>query len=256
MTTSKIPASTSERTSPQPGTPTEPTMDAVVQRAYGLDPAEVLRVERVLAPRPGADEVLVRVHAASIDRGTWHLMAGLPRLVRLFIGLRRPRVLNPGRAFAGTIVQVGAGVTGLTVGAEVYGSGNSALAGLVVAKATRVALSPTSVSRAAAAAVPISGATALQAVRDRAKVAPGDQVLVIGASGGVGSFAVQIAKAWGAQVTGVCSTAKVDTVRRLGADAVIDYATHDLDAAGPFDAILDTGGNRPVAELRRLLTPR
>ena len=232
------------------------TMRAVVQRDYGTDPRAVLRVDRVPEPRPGDDDVLVRVHAASIDRGTWHVMAGLPRVARLALGMRRPRTLNPGRAFAGTVEQVGANVTGLRLGDEVYGTAGAAFSELVVARARRVALRPRSVSMEAAAATTISGPTALQAVRDRAQVTDSQRVLVLGASGGVGSFAVQIAKAHGAEVTGVCSAANIDFVRGLGADRVIDYGTGELDGAGPFDAILDTGGNRSLSVLRRLLAPR
>ena len=232
------------------------TVRAVVQREYGTDPATVLRVDRVPEPRPGDDDVLVRVHAASLDRGTWHLMTGLPWVGQLVTGLRRPRALNPGRAFAGTVEQLGANVTGLRLGDEVYGTAAAAFTELVVARARRVALRPRSVSMEAAAATTISGPTALQAVRDRAKVAAGDRVLVLGAAGGVGSFALQIAKARGAEVTGVCSAAKVDLVRSLGVDRVIDYATADLDDTGLYDVILDTGGLRPLSVLRRLLTPR
>jgi NADPH:quinone reductase-like Zn-dependent oxidoreductase len=231
-------------------------MRAVVQREYGTDPAAVLRVDRVPEPRPGDDGVLVRVHAASLDRGTWHVMAGLPLVARLALGLRRPRTLNPGRAFAGTVEQLGANVTGLRLGDEVYGTAGGAFGELVVARSRRVALRPRSVSLEAAAAATISGPTALQAVRDRAKVTAGQRVLVLGASGGVGSFAVQIAKAHGAEVTGVCSAAKIDFVRGLGADHVIDYATGDLDGRGSFDAILDIGGNRSLSVLRRLLARR
>lgn len=244
---------------PVPASPTaspaRPTMRSVVQREYGTDPSAVLRVERVPEPRPGDDEVLVRVHAASLDRGTWHLMAGLPLVARAFVGLRRPRQVNPGRCFAGTVEQVGAHVTGLRLGDEVYGTGGSALAELVVAKAKRVSRRPSTVSMEAAAATPISGSTALQAVRDHAKVTAGQRVLVLGASGGVGSFAVQIAKARGAEVTGVCSAAKGQFVRGLGADQVVDYETDDLERTGPYDAILDIGGTRRVSLLRRLLAP-
>ena len=232
------------------------TMHAVLQAEYGTDPSSVLRMGTAPEPHPREDEVLIRVRAVSIDRGTWHVMAGLPRPVRLAFGLRRPRALNPGRAFAGIVEQLGPKVTGLRLGDEVYGTAQGALAELVAAPASRVALRPTTVTLEAAAATPVSGSTALQAIRDHAKVSAGQHVLVIGASGGVGSFAVQIGKAYGAEVTGVCSSAKVDLVRGLGADHVIDYTREDLEGTGPYDAILDIGGGRPLAVLRQVLAPR
>jgi len=240
-----------------PGADDRRTVRAVVQRDYGTDPSAVLRVDRIAAPVAlGGDDVRVRVEAVSIDRGTWHLMAGLPRVARVALGVRRPKALNPALAFAGTVEQVGPTVTALRAGDQVYGTAGGALAELVSARASRVAVRPATVSVDAAAATPISGCTALQAVRDHAKVVAGHRVLVIGASGGVGSFAVQIAKAVGADVTGVCRTDKVDFVRGLGADRVIDYTAADLHGTGPYDAIIDTGGNRSLSLLRGLLAPR
>ena len=232
------------------------TMRAIVQDAYGAAPEDVLRLARIDKPTAGDGEILVRVRAASVDRGTWHLMAGLPSAMRVATGFRRPKAQNPGRCLAGTVEAIGADVTGFNVGEEVYGTTTASFAEHVVVQPERLALKPTNVSFEQAAAAPISGITALQAVRDAADVSPGQKVLVIGASGGVGTFAVQIAKAFGAEVTGVCSTAKVDLVRSLGADHVIDYTREDFAAGAPgYDVIIDTGGNSRVSHLRRALAP-
>jgi NADPH:quinone reductase-like Zn-dependent oxidoreductase len=206
----------------------------------------------------GDDEVLVRVHAASVDRGTWHVMAGLPYLIRLAgFGLRGPKYRNPGRNLAGTVAAVGAGVTAFTPGDAVFGIGEATFAEYARARPDKLAHKPAKLSFDQAAAVPVSALAALQAVRDHGRVQTGQQVLIVGASGGVGTFAVQIAKARGAEVTGVCSTAKLDTVRALGADHVVDYTTDDF-AAGDhrYDVILDVGGNRRLSQLRRALTRR
>jgi NADPH:quinone reductase-like Zn-dependent oxidoreductase len=235
------------------------TMTAVVQERYGAAPEDVLRLAEIDRPAIGDNEVLVRVRAASVDRGTWHLMAGLPYPARLAFGLRRPNFANPGRTFAGTVESVGSSVTGFRPGEDVFGipGGNGSFAQYVVAQPGKLARKPANLSFEQAAAVPISGLTALQAVRDQARVQAGQKVLVIGASGGVGSFAVQIAKAFGAHVTGVASTAKVDLVRALGADEVLDYTREDVaDGQHRYDVVLDIGGNRPLAQLRRALTPR
>jgi NADPH:quinone reductase-like Zn-dependent oxidoreductase len=233
------------------------TMRAIVQDRYGTDPAEVLRLGTIARPAPGDAEVLVRVRAAGVDRGTWHLMTGLPRLMRLMgFGLSRPKQPNPGRGLAGTVVVVGRDVTGLARGDEVYGTGEGSFAEYCRADAARLAPKPAHLTFEQAAAVPVSGVTALQAVRDKARVVAGEQVLVVGASGGVGTFAVQIAKALGAEVTGVCSTAKTDLVSGLGADHVIDYSRADFaDGTHRYDVILDTGGNSRLADLRRALAP-
>ncbi len=204
------------------------TMTAIVQDEYGTAPEEVLRLGAIARPVIAADEILVRVHAASVDRGTWHLMAGLPYPIRLAgFGLRRPKAANPGRSLAGTVESAGREVTGFAPGDEVYGTCDASFAPYARARAGRLAPKPASLSFEQAAAVPVSALTALQAVRDHAKVQPGQQVLIIGASGGVGTFAVQIARAFGAEVTGVCSTAKMDLVRAIGADHVIDYTRED-----------------------------
>jgi NADPH:quinone reductase-like Zn-dependent oxidoreductase len=233
------------------------TMMSIVQDEYGSDPADVLRGAVVARPTIADDEVLVRVRAASVDRGTWHVMSGLPYPIRLAgFGLRRPNAQNPGRTVAGVVEAVGPDVTELQAGDEVFGvCENGAFAEYATASAKKVAAKPANLSFEEAAAVPISALTALQAVRDKAHVTAGEKILIIGASGGVGTFAVQIAKAFGAEVTGVCSTAKVDLVRSIGADHVIDYMVDDI-ATGEdrYDVILDIGGNRRLSHLRRALT--
>ncbi len=234
------------------------SMTAAVQDRYGSDPAAVLRSARTGIPALGDDEVLVRVRASSVDRGTWHIMSGLPYPIRLAgFGLRRPKYANPGRSLAGTVQALGATVTGFATGDEVYGTGTSTFAEYAAARVGGLAPKPANLSFDEAATVPVSGVTALQAVRDHGHVRAGEKVLVVGASGGVGSFAVQVAKAMGADVTGVCSTGKQDMVRALGADAVIDYTREDFADAGPrFDVILDIGGNAPLSRLRRALDRR
>jgi NADPH:quinone reductase-like Zn-dependent oxidoreductase len=229
---------------------------AIVQDEYGTAPEEVLRLEEIARPAIADDEILVRVRAASVDRGTWHLMAGLAYPMRLAgFGLRRPKAPNPGRSLAGTVESAGHAVTGFEPGDEVYGTCDGSFAQYARARASRLAPKPANLSFEQAAAVPVSALTALQALRDRAKVRAGQKVLVIGASGGVGTFAVQIAKAFGAEVTGVCSTAKTDLVRAIGADHVIDYTRDDFaDGKHRYDVILDIGGNSRLSHLRRALT--
>ena len=230
-------------------------MKAFIQDRYGG--ADTLELREKPAPAPGRGEVLVGVRAVGIDRGTWHLMHGLPLLMRLGTGFRGPRQPTPGRALAGVVESVGEGGTRFAVGDEVFGTGSGSLAELVVASEGRLAGKPGSLTFAEAAAVPISAQTALQGLRNIGRVEAGQAVLVIGASGGVGSYAVQLAKAFGAEVTGVCSTGKADLVRALGADHVIDYTRSDIAEGGRrYDLVLDIAGNRPVAELRRVLTDR
>ena len=231
------------------------TMRAVVQDTYGG--ADTLRVERTARPAVGPEEVLVRVHAAGLDRGTWHLMTGKPYLMRVVgMGFRGPKIRVPGRDLAGTVASAGDAVTGFTVGEEVYGVGRGSFAEYAVARADKLARKPVNLTFEQAAVVPISAATALQALTDHGRVEPGQHVLVIGASGGVGSYAVQLATALGAQVTGVASTDKLDLVRSLGADHVIDYTREDFAGIGErFDLILDIGGNPALSRLRRALTP-
>jgi NADPH:quinone reductase-like Zn-dependent oxidoreductase len=232
-------------------------MRAIVQDVYGS--ADVLELRDVDRPSVGDDEVLVRVRAAGVEPGVWHLMTGEPYLVRAMgFGLRRPKVPVRGRDLAGVVEAVGARVTRFHPGDEVYGTCESgSFAEYAVAREQRLASKPANVSFEQAAVAPISGVTALQALRDSGRVQPGQQVMVIGAAGGVGSFAVQIAKALGASVTGVCSTSKADLVRSLGADDVIDYTRDEIDRDGArYDAIIDTAGNRPLSLLRRAMRPR
>jgi NADPH:quinone reductase-like Zn-dependent oxidoreductase len=233
-------------------------MTAVLQERYGPEPEQVLRVARVARPAIGDGEVLVRVSAASVDRGTWHVMAGLPYPIRLAgFGLRRPKGPNPGRNLAGTVVAVGGGVDDLAPGDEVFGVGEGTFAEYARARPAKLAPKPAGLSWAAAAAVPVSGLTALQAVRDHGRVQAGERVLVIGASGGVGTFAVQLAEDAGAEVTATCRTDKVAAVRALGADVVLDHTREDvLGGERRYDVVLDIGGNRRLADLRRALTPR
>jgi NADPH:quinone reductase-like Zn-dependent oxidoreductase len=232
-------------------------MISVVQDRYGARPEDVLRIEEVETPAVGAGEVLVRIRAASVDRGTWHLMSGLPYPIRLAgFGVRRPKYSNPGRALAGTIEAVGSDVARFTSGDEVFGICDGSFAEYARVRTDKLARRPSTSSFEQAAAVPISGLTALQAVR-RARVRTGEKVLIIGASGGVGTFAVQIAKAHGAEVTGVSSTAKAEAVRALGADHVLDYTRDDITTGRHrYDVILDIGGNSRLTDLRRALTPR
>nr|WP_225957115.1 NAD(P)-dependent alcohol dehydrogenase [Amycolatopsis lexingtonensis] len=216
----------------------------------------MLEFRDVGRPSPGAGEVLVRVHAAGVDPGVWHLTTGQPYLLRLLgFGFRRPKQPVRGLDFAGTVEETGDGVTRFRPGDEVFGIGKGSFAELAVAGQDLVAAKPTRLSFEQAAAVLVSGGTALQAVRDAGDVRPGQRVLVIGAAGGVGSFAVQLAKAFGAHVTGLCSTAKTDLVRALGADHVVDYTREDF-AAERYDLIVDTAGLRSLTRLRRALTPR
>ena len=233
------------------------TMKAIVQDTYGSSPEEVLRLAEVQMPTIGDGEVLVRVAAASVDRGTVHVMTGLPFAMRFAgFGVRAPKALNPGRCVAGTVDMVGKDVSEFAPGDEVYGTCTGSFAEYAVAEPGKLALKPGNLSFERAAAAPISGVTALQAVRDQAKVEPGLKVLVIGASGGVGTFAVQIARAFGGEVTGVCSTSKMDLVGGLGADHVVDYTQGEfLTGKVQYDVILDTGGNSPLPDLRRALTP-
>jgi NADPH:quinone reductase-like Zn-dependent oxidoreductase len=237
-------------------TPTQPegTMRAIVQDAYGSP--DVFRLAQITIPEVSDHQVLVRVHAAGLDRGTWHLMAGQPYLLRLALGLRKPRNPVPGLDLSGTVVAVGSAVTRFSPGNEVFGTGHGSFAEYAVAPEDQLALKPAKLSFEQAAVVPVSGLTALQALTDVGRVKTGQRVLIIGASGGVGSYAVQLAKALGGEVTGVSSTAKLDLVRSLGADHVIDYTSEDFaDGEHRYDLILDIAGNPTLSRLRRALTP-
>jgi NADPH:quinone reductase-like Zn-dependent oxidoreductase len=214
---------------------------AVVQRRYGSAVLGDLDV-----PVPGEGEVLLEVRAAGVDMGVWHMLTGRPYLLRILgFGFRAPKSIVPGRDVAGVVEEIGPGVTGFAVGDEVFGTCDGSFAEYAVAPVSRLARKPEGISFTEAAALPISGGTALQGLRG---VQPGQRVLVLGAGGGVGSFGVQIAKALGAHVTGVCSTSKVELVRSLGADEVFDYTVEDF--SGTYDLILDCGGARPLSRLR------
>ena len=230
-------------------------MKAVVQSRYGAP--EVLEYRDVGVPVLGDGDVLVRVHAAALHPGDYFIVTGRPYVVRLAFGLRRPRNGIPGRDVAGTVEGVGADVEGLSPGDEVFGwSTTGTLAEYVCAPADQFVRKPSGLPMECAAALPTSGITALQALRDLAAVQPGDRVVITGASGGVGTFAVQIARSLGAEVTGVCSTHNVDLVRSLGADHAIDYTRTDFTRTGHrWDVILDNVEAQPLSDTRRALTP-
>jgi NADPH:quinone reductase-like Zn-dependent oxidoreductase len=230
-------------------------MKAIVQDRFGS--TDVLEFREVPDPAIGDDEVLISVRAAGCGPDVWHIMAGKPNLVRAIPEVRRVLREPRGRDVAGVVGRVGANVTDVAPGDEVFGVVEGSFAELAAAKPSKIARKPSQLSLAEAAAVPISATTALQALRDVGDVQPGQRVLIIGAGGGVGVFAVQIAKAFGAQVTGVCSAGKADMVRELGADDVIDYTREDFtDGSRQWDLIVDCAGRRPLHELRRALTPK
>lgn len=230
------------------------TMRAVVGRAYGS--TETLQLDDVAGPTAGAGQVLVEVRAAGVDRGTWHLMTGTPYLMRVMgFGLTRPKNPIPGADVAGRVLAVGPGVQRFRVGDEVFGIANGSYAELAIADAAKLAHKPSTLSWEQAAVASVSGITALQALTEIGRVEAGQHVLVIGASGGVGSYTVQLAKALGARVVGVCSGAKADHVRALGAETVFDYAQDDyLDGSQRYHLIIDIGGRNPVRRLRGALT--
>jgi NADPH:quinone reductase-like Zn-dependent oxidoreductase len=234
------------------------SMRAIVQSRYGSVPEDVLRLEQKNRPRIAANEVLVQVRAAGVDRGTWHVMAGQPYLMRILgFGFRGPKNPVPGLDVAGTVVAVGSEVTRFTVGDEVFGIARGSFAEYAAARDDKLVRKPATLSFEQAAVVAVSGLTALQGLRDAGRIQPGQQVLVIGASGGVGTYAVQLAKVFGATVTGVCRTGKTDLVRSIGADHVIDYTQADFaDGRRRYDLILDIGGNSRLPRLRRALAPR
>lgn len=231
-------------------------MKAIVQEAYGS--ADVLEFRDIEEPVVGDDDVGVRVRAAGCGPDVWHLMTGMPYMARPAIGFRGPKVRVRGWDVAGTIEAVGANVTDLRPGNEVMGVVESgSFAEFAIARPDKLVPKPASLTFEQAAAIPISGVTALRAVGEVGKVQPGQEVLIVGAAGGVGSLAVQIAKASGARVTGVCSASKEDLVRSIGADDVIDYAREDFtDGARRWDLIVDTAGRRSLSQLRRALTPK
>ena len=228
-------------------------MKAITYPAYG--PPEVLQFSEVPKPVPGDDEVLVRIRAASLNPLDWHFMRGAPYFLRLMTGLRRPKLTRLGIDAAGTVEAAGRNVTQFKPGDEVFGACRGALAEYVCATAGRLVLKPASVTFEQAAAVPVAAVSALQALRDQGRVQPGQRVLINGAAGGVGTFAVQIAGSFGAEVTGVCSTRNVDLVRSLGAHHVVDYTRDDFTRSGQrYELILDSIGNHSPSSLRRALT--
>jgi len=231
-------------------------MKAIVYCDYGL---ANLKLEDVEKPVPNDDQILVKVRAASANPYDWHFVEGTPKIMRMMgVGLRKPKDTRLGVDFAGTVEAVGKNVTQFKPGDEVFGGRGGAFAEYVCPRANRaVAIKPANITFEQAASVNIAGITALQAIRDKGKVQPGQKVLINGASGGVGTFAVQIAKSFGADVTGVCSTRNVDLVRSLGADHVIDYTKEDF-AKGPerYDVILDNVPNHSLSECRRVLSPK
>jgi NADPH:quinone reductase-like Zn-dependent oxidoreductase len=231
-------------------------MRAIVQDAYGS--SDVLRSAEIDRPEIAANEVLIDVAAAGMDRGTWHVMAGKPYLMRVMgFGFRRPKNLVPGLDVSGTVVLVGSEVTRFQPGDEVFGISRGAFAEYAAVREDKLAHKPDKLSFEQAAVVPISGGTAIQALRDAGQVQAGQKLLIIGASGGVGTYAVQLAKAIEAEVTGVSSTAKVELVRSIGADHVVDYTREDyLDGSKKYDLILDIGGNNRLFRLRRALTSK
>ncbi len=230
-------------------------MKAIVQRRYGSP--DVLQLRDIEQPTVGDDQVLVRVQAAAVNIGDWHLLRGVPYVIRLVAGLRRPRREIPGLDIAGQVEAVGRNVRGLRAGDEVFGWCKGAFAEYACAAESDLLPKPANLTPEQSAAVGDSAFTALVAVRDQGKVRPGDRVLINGASGGVGTFAVQIAKSFGANVTGVCSTRNLDTVRSLGADEVIDYTRVDFAQTGQrYDVMLDLVGTRSLSDCRRALTPR
>ena len=237
------------------GTTDDTTMQAIVQEAYGS--IDVLRYARTTRPVIADDEVLVKVHAAGLDRGTWHMMAGKPYLLRVIgFGYSKPKSPVPGIDVAGTVAAVGSAVSRFAVGDEVYGMSRGSFAEYAAVLEDKLAIKPANLTFEQAAVVPISAGTAIQALVDSGHLEAGQKVLVLGASGGVGSYAVQLAKALGAEVTGVSSAAKLDLVRSLGADHVLDYTQDDFaDGSRHYDLILDIGGLPTLSRLRRALTP-
>jgi NADPH:quinone reductase-like Zn-dependent oxidoreductase len=230
-------------------------MKAIVYRRFGSP--EVLELREVDQPQVGKGEVLVRVRAASVNPADWYLMAGFPYVARAQMGLRKPKTGRLGVDLAGVVAAVGGGVTRFQPGDEVFGVGAGTLAECVAVPEDGLVRKPANLSFEQAAAVPVAGLTALQGLRDKGRIRPGRRVLINGASGGVGTFAVQLAKAFQAEVTGVCSTRNLDLARSLGADRVVDYTQEDFTRSGRrYDLLLDVAGSRPWSACRRILTPR
>jgi NADPH:quinone reductase-like Zn-dependent oxidoreductase len=230
-------------------------MQAIVHRCYGAP--DVLKVEDIEKPTPAPDEVLVRIRAASVNPLDWHYMRGTPYIMRLDSGVGTPTSTRMGVDFSGTVEAVGRNVKRFRPGDAVFGGRSGAFADYVTVRENRaLALKPANLTFEQAASVPIAAITALQGLRDKGRIQPGEKVLINGASGGVGTFAVQIAKSFGAEVTGVCSTRNLDLVRSIGADHVVDYTKEDFTRSGQrYDLILDNVGNHSLLALRRVLTP-
>jgi len=227
-------------------------MKAIVHRNYGSP--DVLRLEEIEKPVPQDNEVLIEVRAASVNPLDWHFMRGTPHIVRIMIGLMKPRGTRPGVDVAGVVEAVGSNVTQFHAGDEVFGACKGAFAEYVCASEGALVLKPANVTFEQAAAVPVAAFTSLQGLRDKGRIQPGHKVLINGAAGGVGTFAVQIAKSFGAHVTGVCSTRNVDMVRSIGADHMIDYTQEDYTQCGQrYDLIFDTVGNHSLSDIRRVL---
>ncbi len=240
---------------PADTTPVSQTMRAIVQHRYGS--ADVLELSTVARPAITKNEVLIEVHAAGVDRGTWHLMTGTPYLIRLAgFGFTKPNRLNPGFDVAGRVVAIGDDVTRFAPGDEVFGIAKSSYAEYAAASEDKLAHKPANITAEQAAVTAISGSTALQALTDVGDLQPGQRVLIIGASGGVGTYAVQLAKALGGRVSAVAGTRNLDMVRSIGADHVIDYTRDDFaDGASRYDLILDIGGRSSISRLRSVLAP-
>jgi NADPH:quinone reductase-like Zn-dependent oxidoreductase len=233
-------------------------MKAAVYTRYG--PPDVVEIAELEKPVPRDDEVLIRVRAASVNPADWRLTKGVPQIFRILFGLRNPTAKEPGRLghdLAGNVEAVGRDIAKVKPGDEVFGVGPGALAEYVCASETKLAMKPDNVTFEQAASVPVAALTALQGLRDKGKIQPGQEVLINGAAGGVGTFAVQIAKTFGAKVTAVCSTRNLEFVRSIGADRAIDYTQEDFTKNGQrYDLILDNVGNHSLAALRRALNPR
>jgi NADPH:quinone reductase-like Zn-dependent oxidoreductase len=230
-------------------------MKAIVYYEYGS--ADVLRCEDLPKPAPKDNEVLIKVRAASVNPLDWRLMNGNPAIMRLFFGLRKPRNGRPGVDVAGEVEAVGKNVKGFKPGDKVFGGGRGVLAEYACTGESNIVPMPDNVTFEQAASVNVAGLTALQGLRDKGRIQPGSQVLINGAAGGVGTFAVQIARNFGAEVTGVCSTRNVDMVKSIGAGAVIDYTKEDFTKLGTrYDIILDCVGNKSLSECRRVLKPK
>jgi NADPH:quinone reductase-like Zn-dependent oxidoreductase len=240
---------------PAPTLPSGATrVRAIVYRQYGSP--DVLKLEDVAKPTPARNELLIKVHAASVNPLDWHYMRGTPYVVRIQIGMGRPKFTRLGVDFSGTVEAVGKDVRLFKVGDEIFGTADGALAEYVTSTEVGLALKPTNMTFQQAASVPIAGLTALQGLRDTGQIRPGWKVLINGASGGVGTFAVQVAKSFGAEVTGVCSTRNVEMVRSIGADHVIDYTEEDYTKGTQrYDLIFDTVGNHSLLDERHVMTP-